>query len=99
MKSAAKSQLTGTRQLPMNEQNLRAIVETEIERLLVILDSLDGDSDMEPSLAGYSDGMDDREGDEADGPEEDPAERGVADLDGYMEQYQPHFQNCDQLVE
>jgi len=72
MKIASKPQL--------GDLNLRTIVETEIERLLAILDSVDGDPDMEPSLAGYSDGMDDREGDEA--------ESGVADLDGYMEQYQ-----------
>lgn len=82
-----------------DKPNLRRLAEAHIERLIAILDSLDGDPDMEPSLAGYSEGMDDREGDDADGPEEDPAESGVADLDGYMEQHRVHFLHGNQRVE
>ncbi len=45
---------------------LRKEARDEIERLLSFLDQTDGDPDFEPSLAGYSLGMDDREGDPAD---------------------------------
>jgi hypothetical protein len=43
---------------------LRQDAQDEIERLLSFLDDLDGDTDLEPSLTGYSPGMDDREGGE-----------------------------------
>lgn len=45
---------------------LRKEAQDEIDRLIAFLDSTETDSDLEPSLAGYSDGMDDREGDSAD---------------------------------
>jgi hypothetical protein len=50
----------------LSAADLRLFVETEVERLLVVLDTLDGDPDLEPNLAGYAPGMDDREGDPAD---------------------------------
>lgn len=37
------------------------MAEAQIEALIALLDSIDGDPDYEPSLAGYSEGMDDRE--------------------------------------
>lgn len=89
----------GAHKLKLRAQSIRQAAETQIERLIALLDSLDGDTDFEPSLAGYSHGMDDREGDEADGPEDDPSESGVADMDGYMEQCPKHFQHCTQRVE
>ena len=49
-----------------SKHELRRAAEAQIEMLISLLDSLDGDPDMEPSLAGYSEGMDDREGDPAD---------------------------------
>lgn len=45
---------------------LRQEASDEIERLLLLIDRIDGDVDLEPSLTGFSDGMDDREGDAAD---------------------------------
>lgn len=41
-----------------------------IERLINLLDQIDGDPDLEPSLAGWQGGPDDREDDPAEGPEE-----------------------------
>ena len=67
--------------------------------LLGILDAIDGDENLEPYLTGFSDGMDDREGDPADAREEDPAESGIADLDDYMKQLPHLFQHCDQRVD
>lgn len=78
---------------------IRRLVADHIDRLIALLDSLDGDPDMEPSLSGYSEGMDDREGDDGDGPEEDPAESGIADLDGYLEQCPRYFAHTDMRVE
>src|ERR1700712_2032593 len=46
--------------------NIRQAAEAQIERLIALLDVIDGDPDLEPSLTGYSPGMDDREGDESD---------------------------------
>ena len=72
----------------MNVQfSIRQQVEAEIERLLVVLDTLDGDADAEPSLAGYGGGTDDREGDCED---EGFLDSGIGDMDGLMEQY-PHL--------
>lgn len=69
---------------------LREEAADEIDRLLGFLDATDGDVDMEPSLAGFSDGMDDREGvceDEgAQCDDEGYEESGVGDTDGLMEQ-------------
>ncbi|MDB5657331.1 MAG: hypothetical protein JWQ94_4944 [Tardiphaga sp.] len=41
---------------------LRQEAQDEIERLRSFLNETDGDADLEPSLAGHSSGMDDREG-------------------------------------
>lgn len=54
---------------------LRKEAQDEIERLLAFLDETDGDPDLEPSLAGYSPGMDDREAEpehEEDGGDAEP---------------------------
>lgn len=62
------------------EQVRRSQVERAIENLIAILDKMDGDENIEPSMAGFDDRcMDDREGD--DEREADEAERGIADLD------------------
>jgi hypothetical protein len=53
------------RQQP-SAQDIRQAAETQIERLIALLDSLDEDPDLEPSLSGYSEGMDDREGEDSD---------------------------------
>jgi hypothetical protein len=84
----------------MNMQfDLRRKIEAEIDRLIGLLDEHDGDSDIEPSLAGYSFGMDDREGDPLEDGEHqcedegaqcddegDTSDSGVGDTDGLMEQ-------------
>jgi hypothetical protein len=86
----------------------RHLIASEIERLLAVLDALDGDEDFELNLAGHhwdpDPRLDDAEGDAADDEpslagfgglpiyfgaadlEEDPAECGIADLDGMEEQ-------------
>lgn len=64
--------------------------------LIALLDRIDGEENREPYLTGYSDDMDDREGDPADAPEEDPVKSGIADFDGYMEQYPQPFFHFDQ---
>jgi hypothetical protein len=83
----------------MNMQlSIRQQIEAEVERLICLLDRLDGDTDLEPSLAGYSEGMDDREGDEEreeacedEGAqcddEGDINDSGIGDNDGLLEQY------------
>jgi len=54
---------------------LRARVEDEIERLIALLDTLDGDENLEPSLGYNGQGAtDDREG--------DPCDEGEPDDDG-----------------
>ena len=78
---------------------LRDEAAAEVERLLAFLDDTDGDVDLEPYLTGYSDDMDDREGDPADDRQEDDGECGIADLDGYMEQFPKLFAHCDQRVD
>jgi hypothetical protein len=66
-------------------------LEAYIENLINMLDALDGDpdleegGDLEPYLAGADPGDDDREHD--DEREHDPAECGIADLDGLAEQF------------
>jgi hypothetical protein len=55
---------------------LRRAAMDEIERLIAFLDSTEPDTDLEPDLAGYSAGMDSREGDESDdedGADSEPA--------------------------
>jgi len=49
---------------------LRRALEDAIERLVAVLDDLDGDADLEPSLAGWQGVSDDREDDPAEGPED-----------------------------
>lgn len=44
----------------------RRDIERHVDALIDLLDTLDGDSDLEPDLAGYSTGMDSREGDDSD---------------------------------
>jgi hypothetical protein len=63
----------------------RAELENHIEDLIALLDLIDGDENLEPELAGWdSRQMDDREGD--DEREWDPAEDGIADVEGLQEQ-------------
>jgi len=74
--------------------SLRQRLEAKIEELIALLDEVDGDADLEPTLAwpfhgpqwlseaGIAD--DDREWD--DEREWDPAEMGIADMDGAEEQ-------------
>jgi hypothetical protein len=75
----------------------------EVERLLAFLDETDGDTDLEPSLSGYSDGMDDREAEcEDEGAQCDDEgyqESGIGDFDGLMEQCPVLFEHCDRRVE
>ena len=59
---------------------LRDEAAAEVERLLAFLDATDGLEDLEPSLAGFAGGLHDREF--------DPAETGIGDLDGLVEQYE-----------
>ncbi|PDT82952.1 hypothetical protein [Sinorhizobium sp. BJ1] len=81
--------------LPKISLKTRRAIEAHIERLIALLDEIDGDSDLEPALgwtfhgpsvlseASHND--DDREWD--DEREWDPAEMGIADMDGVMEQW------------
>ncbi|MBD9640759.1 hypothetical protein IB277_31160 [Ensifer sp. ENS07] len=74
----------------------REAIENEIERLIELLDMVDGDENLEPELAGFDERcMDDREGD--DEREDDPAEIGIADLGGLAEQA-PFFGFCFEHV-
>ncbi len=58
----------------------RALIEAWIERLIALLDELDGDENMEPTLAGFETHC-------ADDLEFDPAESGIADSGGLFEQW------------
>lgn len=54
---------------PVGEQSpasLRHAIELEIERLISLLDAMDGDADLEPSLAGFDRDTGDLESDTAD---------------------------------
>lgn len=59
-------------------------IEKAIDILIALLDAADGDPDLEPSLGYNPYGSNDAEGD--DEREDDPAERGIADYDGLIEQ-------------
>ena len=91
----------------MNAQfNLRQQVEVEIERLLAILDAMDGDPDLEPSLGWYDPRLIECDAEyqcEDEGAqcedEGDTSDSGIADFDGYMEQCPHLFQHCDQRAE
>ena len=87
----------GSNGLPFH--TLRLEIEMAIEMLIALLDAIDGDTDLKCYLTCYSDGLDDREGDPADAREEDPAESGIADFDGYMEQLPHVFHHCDRRVD
>lgn len=62
---------------------MRLRIATTIENLIALLDTIDGDENLEPELAGFFGVGDDREGD--DEREADPAECGIADLDALNE--------------
>ena len=64
----------------LRDPKVRRQVEAHIQQLIDMLDDIDGDADLEPEL-GVGD---DCEGD--DEREHDPAEYGIADLGGLMEQ-------------
>lgn len=57
----------------------RQAIEEQIERLIAMLDLLDGDENLEPYLAGTYPYAEDLEA--------DPAEWGVADMEGAEEQF------------
>ena len=63
--------------LTLSTTELRLFVKAEIERLLAVLDALDPDPDLEPSLGYSPTGSDDREGDGCDdeisGDENEPS--------------------------
>jgi hypothetical protein len=59
---------------------LRQRIEAAIESLLRLLDELDGDPDLEQWAAGSGDGL-----------ELDPADDGLADVDGFAEQLGYHW--------
>ncbi|SCW34287.1 hypothetical protein [Ancylobacter rudongensis] len=63
----------------IERRRLRQRAERTIEELIELLDELDGESDLEDN--GDDGPIDDDEG------EEDPAEIGIGDLDGLLEQY------------
>lgn len=66
--------------LPLNRHR----IERAIEALIELLDASEPDPDLEPSLGYNHYGSNDAEGD--DEREDDPAECGIADLDGMSEQ-------------
>jgi hypothetical protein len=78
----------------------RESIETHIDRMIALLDSYDGDADLEPELGWtrhahgccVKEPSDDREGD--DEREWDQAEDGIADLDGLIEQAPFYYGNC-----
>ncbi|RVK37622.1 hypothetical protein [Sinorhizobium meliloti] len=81
----------------------RESIETHIDRMIALLDSYDGDADLEPEL-GWTrhacgccarEPSDDREG--VDEREWDQAEDGIADLDGLAEQAPFYYFNAHVL--
>jgi hypothetical protein len=52
----------------LSDPSVRGLIEDEIERLISMLDLVDGDPDLEPALAGGAEvvGTDDRKGDASD---------------------------------
>src|ERR1700687_3499209 len=70
------------RKLRKIDAAMRQRIEDAVDALLATLDAIDPDPDLEPSL-GYMPSIDrtdmvDVEGDDADGPQLDPAEDGIA---------------------
>jgi hypothetical protein len=61
--------------------SLRLQTEIAIEMLIALFDAFDGDTDLECYLTGYSDGMDDREGDDCDLEEQHDAEEDRCDYE------------------
>jgi hypothetical protein len=78
------------------DPTMRERIEAAIESLLQLLDALDGDPDLEPTMGyvvrGYADEAEDEEiDDEDDEREDDPADMGIADADGLAEQCPSEF--------
>jgi succinate dehydrogenase/fumarate reductase flavoprotein subunit len=76
----------------------RQQIENEIERLLAMLDDMDGDTDLEPSLGYNGPGIDEPWNDAEDACEDegaqcddegDDGDNGICDLDGLLEQIRP----------
>lgn len=69
---------------------MRQLIENVVEDLLLLLDELDGDPDLEPTMGDVPEGyLDEQEGDDPDAEDDDPAEDddgGLADYEGLMEQ-------------
>lgn len=75
----------------MNMQfTLRQRIEAEIDRLISLLDSADGDCDLEVCCEDEGAQCED---------EGDTSDSGIVDHDGYMEQCPHVFQACMQRVE
>ena len=70
-------------------RELRRAAREEIDRLIAFLDESEIDPDLED---------DDREIDAGDEPEHDPAENGIADYEGLLEQC-PHFYRYSERAE
>jgi len=66
--------------------NLRQQMEAEIERLLAILDAMDGDPDLEPSLGSYDPQICACDCEDQCDDEGDLGDSGIADADGLVEQ-------------
>jgi len=86
----------------------RQQIENEIERLLVLLDAMDGDTDLEPSLGYNGPGIAEPWNDAEDACEDEGAQcddegdfsdSGIGDYDGLKEQCPQFFVGCDQRVE
>jgi len=77
------------------DAHMRQRLEAAVERLLAILDALDGDPDLEPSLGwtkthAYGSDLDledEHDGVEPDEDFEDADDDGIADADGLAEQF------------
>lgn len=64
---------------------MRQLVENVVEDLLLLLDELDGDPDLEPTMGLVPEGhQDEAEGDDPDAEADDT---GIADHDGLAEQF------------
>ena len=63
---------------------MRELIENIVEDLLLLLDELDGDSDLEPTMGDVREGYQDEQ--EGDNQDSEPDDNGIADRDGLMEQ-------------
>lgn len=92
--------LIGGDAVSIDSLKTRNSIEAHIERMIALLDTHDGDADLEPELGWtrhahgccVKEPSDDREGD--DEREWDQAEDGIADLDGLIEQAPFYYGNC-----